>query len=296
MNQFHTFTTNFYIKKNNLKFIIKMEITTSEILDKISDLTLNYGPKLLGAIVVWIVGSMIIKGLLSTFNKALDKRKTDESLKPFLKSLVGMLLKVLLVISVLSMLGVEMTSFIAILGAAGLAVGMALSGTLQNFAGGVIILLFKPFKVGDFIDAQGYKGVVKEIQIFNTILTELDNKTVIIPNGGLSTGSMVNYSTEPERRVDWTFGIGYGDSIDQAKNILADLIAKDNRILKSPEHFIAVSALADSSVNFTVRAWVKAEDYWGVFFDMNENVYNAFNEAGVNIPFPQMDVHVHKNA
>ncbi len=272
-----------------------MEINTEGILDKITELTLSYGPKLIGAIIVWIIGSMVVKAITNAFSKTLDKRQTDESLKPFLKSLVSVLLKTLLVVSVLGMLGVEMTSFIAILGAAGLAVGMALSGTLQNFAGGVIILLFKPFKVGDFIDAQGHKGVVKEIQIFNTILTEPDNKTVIIPNGGLSTGSMVNYSTEPQRRVDWTFGIGYGDNINDAKKVLQELIEKDHRILKTPEPFIAVSELADSSVNFAVRTWVKAEDYWGVYFDMNENVYNAFNKAGLNIPFPQMDLHVHKS-
>ena len=202
----------------------------------------------------------------------------------------------MLFISVLGMVGIQMTSFIAILGAAGLAVGMALSGTLQNFAGGVMILLFKPFKVGDFIDAQGHMGSVKEIQIFNTILTTPDNKTIIIPNGGLSTSSMTNFSTEPLRRVDWTFGIGYGDSIDQARKVLKELADADSRILKDPEVFIGVSALADSSVNFAVRAWVKAEDYWGVFFDMNENVYNTFNKEGINIPFPQMDVHVHKNS
>ena len=191
------------------------------------------------------------------------------------------------------MLGVEMTSFIAILGAAGLAVGMALSGTLQNFAGGVMLLIFKPFKVGDFIEAQGYAGVVKEIQIFNTIITTGDNKTIIIPNGGLSTSSMVNYSTMPTRRVDWTFGIGYGDDVDKAKEVLKKLLSEDARILKDPEPFIAVSELADSSVNFVVRAWVNGADYWGVFFDMNEKVYKTFDKEGLNIPYPQMDVHIH---
>jgi len=219
----------------------------------------------------------------------------DESLKPFLKGLVGMLLKALLFISVLGMIGIEMTSFIAILGAVGLAVGMALSGTLQNFAGGVMILIFKPFKIGDFIEAQGYMGVVKEIQIFNTIVTTPDNKTIIIPNGGLSTSSMINYSTEEERRVDWTIGIAYGDDVDKARAVIKRLCDEDSRILKDPEVFIAVSELADSSVNFAVRAWVKAPDYWGVFFDLNENVYKTFGKEGLNIPFPQMDVHVHKN-
>ncbi len=260
-----------------------------------TNLIFEYGPKLVGAIFVWIIGSILIKNISKALTRLMDKRDMDVSLKPFIKSLVNILLKVLLVISVLSMLGVEMTSFIALLGAAGLAVGLALSGTLQNFAGGVIILLFKPYKVGDFIDAQGYTGTVKEIQIFNTILKTLDNKTVIIPNGGLSTSAMVNYSIEENRRVDFTFGIGYGDSTDKAKVVLHKIIAADKRILKDPEPFVAVSELGDSSVNFAVRVWAKASDYWGVFFDMNENVYNEFNKEGLNIPYPQMDVHLHKN-
>jgi small conductance mechanosensitive channel len=265
------------------------------IYEKAVDLILTYGPKLVGAILVWIIGSIVVKFLSNTFGRILDKRKVDPSLKPFLTGIVSSLLKVMLVISVLGMVGIEMTSFVAILGAAGLAVGMALSGTLQNFAGGVMILIFKPFKNGDVIEAQGYVGSVSEIQIFNTILKTPDNKTIIIPNGGLSNGSMVNYSTEAQRRVDWTFGIGYGDDATKAKTVLQNLIDADSRILKSPEPFIALSALADSSVNFTVRAWVKSEDYWGVFFDMNENVYNTFAKEGLSIPFPQMDVHVHKN-
>jgi small conductance mechanosensitive channel len=193
------------------------------------------------------------------------------------------------------MIGVEMTSFIAILGAAGLALGLALSGTLQNFAGGIMILIFKPFKVGDFIDAQGFMGSVHQIQIFNTILKTPDNKTIIIPNGGLSTSSMTNYSAEPLRRVDWTFGIGYGDDADKAKAVIQKLCDSDSRILKEPALFVALSELGDSSVNFVVRAWVNAADYWAVFFEMNEKVYKTFDKEGLNIPFPQMDVHVHKN-
>lgn len=265
------------------------------ILNQLTEIAVNYGPKLLGAILVWIIGSWVIKMLMKSFSKILAKRKIDDSLKPFLKSLVGILLRAMLIISVLGMVGIQMTSFIAILGAAGLAVGMALSGTLQNFAGGVMILLFKPFKVGDFIEAQGYIGTVKEIQIFVTILTTLDNKTIIIPNGGLSNSSLTNYSVEPLRRVDWTFGIGYGDSVKTARDVISKLAAEDSRILKDPELFIGLAELGDSSVNFAVRAWVKAEDYWDVFFDMNEKVYNTFEGAGLNIPFPQMDVHLHKN-
>ncbi len=223
----------------------------------------------------------------------MEKRNVDASLSPFLKSMINVILKVLLVISVMGMIGIEMTSFIAILGALGLAVGMALSGTLQNFAGGAMILLFKPFKVGDYIDAQGYSGTVKEIQIFNAILTTPDNKTIIIPNGGLSTSSMVNYSTEKTRRVDFTFGIGYSDDIDKAKAVLLDIVKENKLILKKPEIFIAVSELADSSVNFVVRVWVKGADYWTVHFDIIEKVKKAFDKENISIPFPQRDIHIY---
>lgn len=272
----------------------KQAMDLSKWIEKISDLAMTYAPKLAGAILVLIIGNWIIKFIMRHFTKILDKTNTEASLIPFLKGIVGMLLKVMLVISVLGMVGIEMTSFIAILGAAGLAVGMALSGTLQNFAGGVMILVFKPFKPGDYIDAQGYQGTVHQIQIFNTILKTPDNKTIIIPNGGLSTSAMVNYSAEPTRRVDWTFGIAYGDDADKARGVITKLCEEDSRILKDPELFVGLSALADSSVNFAVRAWVKSEDYWDVFFELNEKVYNTFDKEGLSIPFPQMDVHVHK--
>lgn len=171
---------------------------------------------------------------------------------------------------------------------------MALSGTLQNFAGGVMILLFKPFKVGDYISAQGFSGSVKEIQVFTTMLTTPDNKVIIIPNGGLSNGSMTNYSKEETRRVDWTFGIGYGDDYDTAKAFILELIAEDDRILHNPEPFIALAELADSSVNITVRVWAKASDYWGIYFDMNEKYYKRAGKRGINIPYPQMDIHLDK--
>lgn len=250
---------------------------------------------LVSAILIWIIGGMVIKAIVGAFGRNMQKREVDPSLQPFLRNLVSALLKIMLIIAVLGTLGIEMTSFIAILGAAGLAVGMALSGTLQNFAGGVMILIFKPFKVGDVIDAQGYTGGVAEIQIFNTILKTPDNKTIIIPNGGLSNSAMTNYSTEPRRRVDWTIGIGYGDDTTKAREVIQRMVDADSRILKDPAPFIAVAELADSSVNFTVRAWVEAGDYWGVFFDMNENVYKTFNAEGLNIPYPQMDVHVHNS-
>jgi len=257
-------------------------------------LSLTYGPKIIGALVVLIIGSWVVKGIAHGVEKSMEKGKLDSSLKPFLSGIIKMLLKAMLFISVLGMLGIEMTSFIAVLGAAGLAVGMALSGTLQNFAGGAMILLFKPFKTGDVIEAQGFIGSVSEIQIFNTILKTPDNKTIIIPNGGLSTSSMTNYSTEARRRVDWTVGVAYGDDLDKARLVIQNLCAADTRILKDPAVFIAVAELADSSVNFTVRAWVEASDYWGVFFDMNENIYKTFDKEGLNIPYPQMDVHVNQ--
>jgi small conductance mechanosensitive channel len=268
--------------------------TAQETIQWLANLATAYGLKLIGALIVLIIGLWVIKLILKGIRKAMEKKDMDDSLKPFLLSIIGVILKLMLAISVLSMLGIQMTSFIAILGAAGLAVGMALSGTLQNFAGGVIILIFKPFKVGDFIEAQGYMGVVKEIQIFVTTILTVDNRTVIIPNGGLSTGSLINYSAEPIRRVDWSFGIAYGDDYDKAKEMIMGMIKEDKRILADPEPFVALGELADSSVNITTRAWVNAADYWDVFFDMNEKFYKEADKHGLSIPFPQMDIHLDK--
>ncbi len=255
---------------------------------------MDYGPRLIGAIIVLLVGLQLIAWFVKWMKRTLEKREFDPSLKPFLTSLVSTLLRVLLVISVMSMVGIAMTSFVAILAAAGLAIGLALSGTLQNFAGGVIILIIKPFKVGDFITAQGYSGTVIEIQIFNTVLKTPQNVIIIIPNGGLATGSLTNFSVLPTRRADWSFGIAYGDSYDKAKQVLLKLLEEDERVLKDPAPFIALGELGDSSVNITVRAWANSADFWGMFFDMNEKVYKAFAKEGINIPFPQMDVHLHK--
>lgn len=263
--------------------------------EQIYGLAMFYGPKLIGAIITLIIGLWVISILRGAIRKRFEKQEVDPSLRGFLNSLIGIGLKVMLWVAVIGMMGVQMTSFIAILGAAGLAVGMALSGTLQNFAGGVMILIFKPFKVGNVISAQGHTGVVNEIQIFNTILKTPDNKTIIIPNGGLSTGSMINFSAEEKRRVDFTFGIAYGDDVDKAKEVLMKLIKADERIINDPaEPFIAVSELADSSVNLVVRVWAEAANYWGIYFDLTENVYKTFDKEGLNIPFPQMDVHVQK--
>lgn len=263
-------------------------------LSKMVDLGIAVGSKILFALLVLIVGRWIVRRLNKLLNRILTKREVDASLTTFVRSLVSITLNLLLIIVIIGILGIETSSFIALFASAGVAVGMALSGTLQNFAGGVMILLFKPFRVGDFIEAQGQSGTVREIQIFNTILTTSDNKVIIIPNGGLSTGLMKNYSKEATRRVDWEFGIAYGDDYTKAKAVLSRLLDAETRVLKDPAYFIALTSLGESSVNIVVRAWVNASDYWGVYFDMNEKVYKTFAEENLNIPFPQLDVHLHQ--
>lgn len=246
------------------------------------------------AAIILIVGFWLAKILAKGVVRILKRRNTDESLVGFLRSLTSILIKTLVVVTAITQLGVEMTSFVAILGAAGLAIGMAFSGTLSNFAGGVMILLFKPFKVGDYVDMQGEEGIVKEILIFNTVLTTLDNKVIILANGAVANGTIVNYTKADKRRVDWVFGIAYGDDLKAAKDLLAKFVKEDTRIIQDDENFIGLGELGDSSVNITVRAWVKTDDYWNVFFDMNERVYNEFDAAGLSIPYPQMDVHIQK--
>lgn len=262
--------------------------------DQVVDYAITYGVKILLAITTLIIGLWFISKLSRMLRRTFEKRSFDKSLQTFLVSFVGITLKILLVISVITMVGIQMTSFIALLGAAGLAFGMALSGTLQNLAGGVMILILKPFKVGDYIEAQGFAGSVKEIQIFHTILNTPDKKLIVIPNGGLSTGSLINYSAEPIRRVDWTFGIGYADDIDKAKAIIGQVITSDERALKDPEPFFGVISLGDSSVNIVARVWVEAANYWPLFFAMNEAVKKEFDKQGISIPFPQLDAHIHQ--
>ena len=258
------------------------------------NLIVNYGTKLLGAIAVLVIGLYVIKMIVKGVSKLMEKRDFDPSLKTFLKSALNMSLKALLAVTVLSMMGIEMTSFVAILGAAGLAVGMALSGTLQNFAGGVIILILKPFKVGDVIDAKGFVGTVDAIQIFNTYIRKFDNQIVIVPNGELANASMTNITREPTRRNEWMVGIAYGDDYDFAKKLLLQWLEEDERVLKDPAPFIALHSLGDSSVNIVLRAWATKEELWNVYFALNERIYKEFPQHGLNIPFPQMDVHVHQ--
>ncbi|MCB0261269.1 MAG: mechanosensitive ion channel [Calditrichaeota bacterium] len=258
-------------------------------------LAMLYGPKLLLAIITLVIGLWVIRIVLRVFDKAMTRAEMEVSLQKFLGSLAGILLKALLLISVASMVGIATTSFVAILGAAGLAVGLALQGSLANFAGGVLILLFKPFKVGDVIDAQGYLGKVNAIQVFQTILKTPDNKTIIIPNGPLSNGSITNFSTEPTRRVDMVFGIGYDDNIADAKRTLQNLVDADTRIMKEPAPQIVLGELGDSSVNFYVRVWCNSADYWNIYFDTHEKVKQTFDAEGISIPFPQRDVHLYKH-
>jgi len=268
---------------------------TDALLKWFNEYGVDYAMRLLGAIIVLVIGLWVIKFITKRTGKVLEKSDITPALKTFINSMLSVVLKIILFISILGMVGIQMTTFIAMLTAASLAVAMAFNGTLSNFAGGIMILFFKPFKIGDFIEAQGYMGSVKEIQIFVTILTTPDNKTIIIPNGPLSNGSMTNFSTQDIRRVDWSFGIGYGDDYDKAKDMILKLIADDERILDKPaKPFIALGQLADSSVNLTVRVWAKPEDYWGVFFDMNEKFYKNADKHNINIPFPQMDVHVNQ--
>lgn len=261
---------------------------------KMIELGISLGSKLLIALLILVVGRWLVKKIQRLACTIMEKRQVEASLYSFVRSLISITLNFILVITIISVLGIETSSFIALFASAGVAIGMALSGTLQNFAGGVMILLFKPFKVGDTIEALGQSGKVKEIQIFNTLITTPDNKQIIIPNGGLSTGITKNYSKEPTRRVDWEFGVGYGDSYDKAKAVIEKLLASDERILKEPARFIALTSLGESSVNIVVRAWVNAPDYWDVYFGLNEKVYKTFTEEGLNIPFPQLDVHVHQ--
>ncbi|MDH3709862.1 MAG: mechanosensitive ion channel [Cyclobacteriaceae bacterium] len=258
------------------------------------DMAVQYAPKILLALVVLIVGLRIVKILMNLMRNALNTRNVEETLSRFLSNLIGWLLKVVVFISVFSILGVETTSFVALLGAAGLAVGLALQGSLANFAGGVLILLFKPFKVGDKIQSMGRTGNVKEIQIINTILTTADNKTVILPNGAVMNGDIINYSVEGMIRVDLTVGISYDSDIRKAKELLMQIMQEHPKVLKDPAPFVGVEALADSSVNLAVRPHCNPDDYWDVYFEVLENCKITLDAAGISIPFPQLDVHMDK--
>ena len=264
----------------------------NEALNKLIDGGIDLGGRILAALIIFIIGITLVNWANRIFAMKLEQRKVEPSTQSFLKSIVNITLLVLLYLAVIGKLGIELTSFAALLASAGVAVGMALSGNLSNFAGGVIILVFRPYKVGDYIEAStGASGTVTDIQIFHTVLTTPDNKVVFAPNGAMSGAVVTNYSRMDLRRLDFTFGVEYGTDFELVKKTLQEIISKDSRILLEPAPMIELSALADSSVNVMVRVWVKASDYWAVNFDMNKHVYATFNEKGISFPFPQLTVH-----
>lgn len=265
-------------------------------LEQLTNLLWEYGPRVVGAVLTLIIGLWIIGWITRFAKRAMEKRNLDVSLRPFLLSLINTGLKILLLLSVAQQFGVETTSFVAILGALSFAIGLALQGNLGHLASGILVLIFKPYRVGDFIVAQGYSGTVKEIQIFNTILTTLDNRIIIIPNGAVTSGPIENLTSPGQRKVDLTFGIGYGDDIDKARSVMERVISTAPGVLQEKGSEIFVKELADSSVNFAVRVWVNVDDYWGVYFYLHEHIKKAFDQQGVSIPFPQMDVHMQNNS
>ncbi len=264
-------------------------------IENIKETVISYAPKVLTALAILIIGWIIIGFIVKASKKLMQKKGLDETLQNFLASLVGWSLKILLFVTVISQLGVATTSFAAILGATGLAIGLALQGALANFAGGVLIMIFKPFKIGDLIEAQGVLGVVKEIEIFTTKITSPENKLIIIPNGILSNGNITNYSEEGKLRVDLTIGVSYDADIKQTKDILMQVLTSNSKVLKDPAPTVNVSELADSSVNFAVRPWATPENYWDVYFETTENVKLALDKAGIEIPYPH-SVEIHKEA
>ena len=266
-----------------------------DILKELQTLGADYGLKIIGALATLIIGIWISKRLAKVTNHLLLKKNVDETLTKFLTSLIKIALITFVIISAVDQIGVETTSFVAIIGAAGLAVGFALQGSLSNFASGVMLIIFKPFKVGDYIEAGGVAGFVEVIGIFVTTLVTPDNKVIFVPNSSVTGGNIINYSAKDKRRVDMVFGIGYSDDIDKAKQVINSVLNEDSRILKEPAPQIVVSELADSSVNFSVRPWVNSADYWEVYFDTMEKIKKKFDEENISIPFPQRDVHMYNN-
>lgn len=309
------------ISTNNDPLIALLkEMSLEDLVTKLVELSITFGLKIIMSIIIFYIGKFLIGRLYSVLSNVLVRKEIEASLSSFLLSLLRIVLLFLLVVTIVGILGIETSSFVAIFASAGVAIGLALSGTLQNFAGGVLILLTKPYRVGDYIEFGSYTGTVKEIQIFSTILNTSDNKTIIVPNGGLSTGSVTNYSSELYRRISWTFTISYGDDVNVARQAILDILTKDDRIVKSsceddyenrPQSRtdklsgiiptipvgdksprVYLGELAADSVNLTVRAWVYTPFYWDVFFDVNEKVYNQLPQKGLNFPFPQLDVHL----
>lgn len=262
------------------------------VIQNLIDSGISAGKHIIAAVVIFIVGRFLIKLINRLVASILQRRHIEISVQTFLSSLVNIILTILLIITVIGALGVNTTSFAALIASAGVAIGMALSGNLQNFAGGLIILLFKPYRVGDFIDVCGVQGTVSAVQIFHTILLTPDNKAVYLPNGSTSSSTITNYSREDKRRIEWTFGIDYGEDVGRARTAILSVITADARILPDPAPFVAVGGLSDSSVDIIVRVWVPTEEYWNVYFDMHQRVYETFNEQKINFPYPQQTVHL----
>ena len=261
------------------------------LIQQLIDWGVSAGGRIIGAILIFIIGRILISFIKKLVARVLESRKIDMGVQTFVKSMTNLLLTILLAVAVVGKLGVDTTSFAALIASAGVAIGMALSGNLSNFAGGLIVLLLRPYKVGDWIESQGVSGSVRAIQIFHTILVTADNKVIYIPNGALSSGTVINYSREETRRVDWTIGVEYGENMEKVEEVVMKILSADNRILTNPAPFVALGALDASSVNITIRVWVKNSDYWGVFFDTQKKIYATFNEKGIGFPFPQLTIH-----
>ena len=262
--------------------------------DKGVDISINFGIKAATALAIFLIGKFLIRLVVGGLRKVMQKQDVDKTLETFICNLVSMALLVVVVIAAIGALGVETTSFIAIFGAAGLAVGLALQGSLSNFASGVLIVLFRPYRVGDWVEAAGISGSVEQVQILTTILKTGDNKQIIVPNSQIMDSIITNYSANDTRRIDMVVGVSYSDDLDKVRSTLQDLVAADDRILKEPAVTIAVSELADSSVNFVVRPWVSTADYWGVKFDLTEAIKKRFDKEDIAFPFPQQDVHLYR--
>ena len=264
----------------------------SQLWVQVQGMATDWGIKVIAALAIFIIGRWVAKGIRRGVRRMMEKGGADPIIIGFVGSIVYIAMLAFVIVAALGQLGIQTTSFIAILGAAGLAIGLALQGSLANFAAGFLMIIFRPFKVGDFVEAAGVAGVVKDMQIFTTTMKTGDNKTIIIPNAKISGDNIINYSAEENRRVDMTVGVAYDTDLSKVRDVLNDILGKDKRILSDPPSQVAVAELADSSVNFIVRVWTKSEDYWGVKFDTTETIKNRFDEAGIGIPFPQHDIHI----
>lgn len=269
-------------------------MTFSDILSMLAEWGIEIAAKVAIALAIYFVGRWLIGRLVKIVNKVCEKRGVEISLQQFFKNMIKVVLYICLALTVIGILGIDTTSLIAMFASASLAIGMALSGTMQNFAGGVMILLLRPYRIGDYVEAQGQAGTIKEISLFNTVITTVDNKTIYVPNSSISTGIINNYSQAATRRVDWNITISYGDDVEVARRVLIEMMNSDKRVMQDPAPVVYLTSLGDSAVNISARAWVANADYWGVYFDLNERIYNELPKHGLHFPFPQLSVHVEK--